>query len=99
MSKVTTSYIKRFFKYLRGYLGYASTAMVTFIVAWAAQRGVDIDATWLQVVFVGAFGLLVGLLERLTIVVADRIERLSWVRHLVTIIRLGQPLPSYTKEP
>lgn len=90
-------HIHRAMAWLRSYLGFASTAAVTYLVAWGASHGVTVDETWLQVVLVGLLGLLVGALEEGLVWLANRVERLGWVRVLVRIIRLGQPLPSYDR--
>ena len=75
----------------------ASTTAVTFLVAKAAEKGIDVDAAWLQAVFIGAIGIGVVALERGLIHVANRITSLSFFHTFVKILRLGQPLPTYDK--
>lgn len=93
------TYIEQFVSWLQGYLAVASTTAVTFIVAWAANQGVEIDAVWLQTVLVGLIGILVLLVERALVAIAEQVQALGWFKTLVKLIRLGQSLPSYEQMP
>lgn len=90
-------HITQFTTWLQGYLAVASTTAVTFLVAKAAEKGINVDAAWLQAVFIGAIGIGVVALERGLVTVADRVTSLSFFHTFVKALRFGQPLPTYDK--
>ena len=98
MQDTIRKYAARFTAWLQGYLAVASTTAVTFIVCKAAERGVSIDAIWLQATFIGVIGIAVVATEKALLSLSDRIVKLSFMRTFVRIIRLGQPLPIYTSD-